>query len=337
MFVDQVTIEVKSGSGGSGFVSFRREKYVPKGGPDGGNGGRGGDVLIRADRQLHTLLDHRYRKIYSAENGASGGTARRSGRWGESALVRVPCGTLVKDAVSNEVLADMVEDGQEVIIAVGGKGGRGNSEFATAVLQTPRHAEPGLPGQERTLLLELKLIADIGLVGLPNAGKSTLISVVTAARPKIADYPFTTLEPNLGIVRYREYDSFTIADIPGLIEGAHFGKGLGTQFLRHIERTSALVMLIDCGEPDYATTFHVLRNELASYSTELTAKTFIVAMSKIDSADDETAERIDEFESSLQIPVHRFSSVSRFGLGDLLDAMRSMIPDDGEPLSREVP
>lgn len=325
MFVDQTVIHVRSGSGGAGCVSFRREKYVPKGGPDGGNGGNGGDVVLRADPQLHTLLDQRYNKTYKAESGKAGSSSRKSGRSAADVIVRVPCGTIVKDAETEEVLADLVQAGEEFRAVTGGRGGRGNAEFATATHQTPRKCEPGESGTERDLLLELKLIADIGLVGFPNAGKSTLISVISAARPKIADYPFTTLEPNLGIVRYHEYDSFSVADIPGLIEGAHLGKGLGTQFLRHIERTTALTVLIDSLSEDYERDLSVLRSELASYSGELASKPFLVAMSKMDTADDETLQRIDRFQRILQRPLICFSSISGTGVPALLDAMWAML------------
>jgi GTPase len=321
VFVDQTVIHVRSGPGGAGCVSFRREKYVPKGGPDGGNGGKGGDVILRADTQLHTLLDHRYKKSYKAEAGKPGSSSRRTGRSGLDIIVSVPCGTVIRNTETEEILADLVEPGQEYLAARGGRGGRGNSEFATATHQTPRQCEPGEPETECELLLELKLIADIGLVGFPNAGKSTLISVISAARPKIADYPFTTLEPNLGIVRYHEYDSFSVADIPGLIEGAHLGKGLGTQFLRHIERTTALVILVDCLSEDYGRDVEVLRAELNAHSSELTAKDFVIAISKIDAADEEILARIDDFATGMELPVLRFSSISGQGLPELLNAM----------------
>lgn len=327
MFIDQVSITVQSGKGGAGAVSFRREKYVPKGGPDGGNGGNGGDVVFRANAQLHTLLDHRYKRVYEAEAGVRGSNSRKDGRWGNPLIIDVPRGTILRDEENGEIIADLVEDGQEVVVARGGKGGRGNAEFATATHQAPRNAEPGRPGEFRALSLELKLIADIGLVGFPNAGKSTLISVISAARPKIADYPFTTLEPNLGIVRYREYDSFTVADLPGLIEGAHEGKGLGHTFLRHIERTSAVAVLIDCLSEDYAKDLRVLLEELASYSRDLARKKYLVAVSKADIADEETNERIAQFSSELGRPVYTFSSVSRVGVEGLLDAMWNMIVD----------
>ena len=244
-FIDEARISVKAGDGGNGCISFRHEKYIPKGGPDGGNGARGGSIIIRADRQLNTLLDFKYKHSYQAERGENGRGKDQEGKSGKDVVVKVPLGTLVRDALKKKNIIDMVHDGDEVVIAQGGKGGRGNGEFATATNQAPRYAEPGTPGEERELILELKLLADVGLVGFPNAGKSTLISVVSAAKPKIADYPFTTLTPNLGLVRYSEGKSFVIADIPGLIEGAHEGKGLGIQFIRHIERTRVLLFLIE--------------------------------------------------------------------------------------------
>lgn len=327
MFVDQVSITVRSGHGGAGCVSFRREKFVPKGGPDGGNGGRGGDVVLRADSQLHTLLDHRYHREYSAEKGVPGQSSRKTGRSGETLIIHVPRGTVIRDAESGELLADLVEHAQTYLVARGGRGGRGNAEFATSTNRTPRRAESGRPGEERQLLLELKLIADVGLVGFPNAGKSTLISSISAARPKIADYPFTTLEPNLGIVRYREYDSFTVADLPGLIEGAHEGKGLGMTFLRHVERTRVLAVIIECLSEDYSRDLHVLRNELASYSSELAMKPWFAALSKTDVADPETEERMRDFAEGLDVPVYRFSSVSGVGVDALKDAMWRLIQE----------
>ena len=321
MFVDQVSITVRSGDGGAGCVSFRREKYVPKGGPDGGNGGRGGDVVLRADSQLHTLLDQRYQREYAAQKGAPGQSSRKTGRSGESLSIHVPCGTVVRDAESGELLADLVAHDQTYLAAKGGRGGRGNAEFATSTNRTPRRAESGRPGEERHLLLELKLIADVGLVGFPNAGKSTLISVISAARPKIADYPFTTLEPNLGIVRYREYDSFTVADLPGLIEGAHEGKGLGMTFLRHVERTRVLAVIIECLSEDYLRDLKILRNELSSYSGELARKPWFVAVSKTDIADPDMEKRIHDFAREIDTPVYRFSAVSGAGVDALKDAM----------------
>ncbi|MFZ1729643.1 MAG: GTPase ObgE [Bacteroidota bacterium] len=327
MFVDQVTITVRSGKGGAGAVSFRREKYVPKGGPDGGNGGKGGDVIIIANPQLHTLLDHRYHHSYDAEDGVKGQKSLRYGRYGENIVIQVPCGTVIRDAATEELLADMVKPGQEFVAALGGRGGRGNAEFATATHQTPRQAEEGRPSVERQLMLELKLIADVGLVGFPNAGKSTLISTISAAKPKIADYPFTTLEPNLGIVRYRDYDGFTVADLPGLIEGAHTGKGLGIQFLKHVERTRVLVILIESLSEDYGRDLEVLRNELASYSNELSKKPWFVAISKMDVADEESVKRATDLKESIGVHVHSFSSVSRAGVSELKDLMWKLVEE----------
>jgi GTP-binding protein len=325
VFVDQIVIQVEAGAGGKGAVSFRREKYVPKGGPDGGNGGKGGDVILRANAQLRTLLDHRYRREYQAKGGDPGSSSRKFGKWGENCIIEVPCGTLVKNSDNEEILVDLVDNGQEHCIAHGGKGGRGNAEFATPVNQTPRFAEEGQPGEAKSLLLELKLIADVGLVGLPNAGKSTLLSVISAAKPKIAAYPFTTLEPNLGIVRYKDFSSFTVADIPGLIEGAHLGKGLGIQFLRHIERTKVLFLLIDCLSEDYANDYKVLRNEIASFSKDLAKKACFVAFSKMDAASEDTADRIKKFEKKTKVKTLSFSSISGESLDTLLNEMWSAL------------
>ena len=245
MFVDYALIEVNSGKGGDGAVTFRREKYVPKGGPSGGDGGNGGNVILKANTNLHTLLDFRYKKKYDADKGENGGNSRKDGKNGSNVIIGVPVGTIVKDAETEEILFDLDEDDKEVILVKGGKGGKGNSKFATPTNQTPRFAEDGKQGEHKKIILELKLIADVGLVGFPNSGKSTLISKISSAKPKIADYPFTTLEPNLGIVKYKDFQSFTVADIPGIIEGASEGKGLGHQFLRHIERTRIILFFID--------------------------------------------------------------------------------------------
>ena len=317
MFIDQATITVRSGAGGNGAISFRREKYIPKGGPDGGNGGRGGDVVLRVDKQLTTLMDYRYKRAYHAGNGAKGQGALRTGKNGESVVLRVPPGTLVKDADSDEILADLVNDSDEIVIAKGGKGGRGNNEFKTSTLQTPRKAEPGKPGEEKNLQLELKLLADVGLIGFPNAGKSTLISSISAAKPKIANYPFTTLIPNLGIVSYGEFQSFTVADMPGLIEGAHEGKGLGIEFLRHIERTKVLVILIPCDSADPKVEYKTLTDELSSYAEELSDRPQIIAISKMDIADDEILAKLKKLKFKKGIPVVRISSVVGEGLDEL--------------------
>ena len=281
MFIDYAEISISAGKGGDGAVTFRREKYVPKGGPSGGNGGNGGSIIIEAHHNLSTLLDFRYKKNYKAGTGEPGGSSLKDGKSGKDIIIKVPVGTLIKDA-NNKILFDLDEEGKSVIAARGGRGGKGNSNFATPTNQAPRYAEPGKPGEEKNIILELKLIADVGLVGFPNAGKSTLISAVSAARPKIADYPFTTLEPNLGIVQYKDYHSFTIADIPGIIEGAHQGKGLGLKFLRHIERTKILVFLIDITAENFTDQYPILLNELKSYSKKLAEKSGVLVFSKVD-------------------------------------------------------
>jgi len=321
MFIDQATIIVKAGKGGNGCVSFRREKYIPKGGPDGGNGGDGGSVIIRADRQLTTLMDFRYKRHYKAENGEHGKGANKTGKNGKDIILKVPTGTIIKDAETDEVLADLVEHNDEIVVAGRGKGGRGNAEFATSTNQAPRHAEQGKPGEERTIQLELKLLADVGLVGFPNAGKSTLISRISAAKPKIADYPFTTLVPNLGIVRYGEYKSFVVADMPGLIEGAHLGKGLGIQFLRHIERTRVIVFLIECTVEDPKAHYKTLMNELESFNKEMLNKPQIVAITKMDLADDALRKKIKKITFRKGIGVVPISAVSGEGLKELLDVV----------------
>jgi GTP-binding protein len=286
-FIDYTKIYVKAGDGGRGCVSFRREKYVPKGGPDGGDGGRGGHVIFRATKELNTLLDFRYKKEYRAERGQHGMGKKMHGRDGRDLIINVPVGTLIKDEVSEEVLADLDTEGAEAAIVKGGRGGLGNSHFATPTRQVPRFAQPGEEGGERSLILELKLLADVGLIGLPNAGKSTLISVISSARPKIADYPFTTLVPNLGVVKFREHKSFVVADIPGLIEGAHRGIGLGFQFLRHVERTSMLLHLVDIsdnGEADPVEILQKINRELELYSPVLLEKPQVVIGTKLDAA-----------------------------------------------------
>ncbi len=321
MFIDQATIFVKAGNGGNGIVSFRREKYIPKGGPDGGNGGRGGHVIIRADKQLATLMDFHYKRSYKAEHGVNGMNSNKTGRDGGDIILNVPCGTLIKNSDTNEVIVDLVHHDDEIIIAKGGKGGRGNSMFATSTIQAPRRCEPGVHGDEKTISLELKLLADVGLVGFPNAGKSTLISVISAAKPKIADYPFTTLVPNLGIVRYGEYKSFVVADMPGLIENAHLGKGLGTLFLRHIERTSVLVFMIECTSPDPKALYNTLLHELKSHNEEMLSKPKMVAITKMDLADEALKKKLTKLKFGRGIPVTLISAVSGVGLKDLLDVL----------------
>jgi GTP-binding protein len=282
VLIDTATITLRGGKGGDGCVSFRREKYVPRGGPNGGDGGNGGSIVLVAARGLSSLLDFRYRREYGAEKGRNGSGANRRGRDGGDLKLRVPQGTVVKDHETGEVLADLDADGERFVAAEGGRGGRGNARFATPVEQAPRHAEKGRPGREVTVDLELKLIADVGLVGLPNAGKSTLLSRISAARPKIGDFPFTTLSPVLGIVGHGSDDSFVMADLPGLIEGAHDGRGLGHRFLRHVERTKVLVVLIDSSGNDPDADYATLMNELKNYGEGLSEKPRVVALSKID-------------------------------------------------------
>ncbi len=317
-FIDTAWINVKAGDGGAGHISFRREKYVPKGGPDGGNGGNGGSVIIEADRQLGTLLDFTYKRHYKAQDGARGGKSNCTGRSGEDVIIRVPAGTVITDRETGDQIADLSNHGDRVVVARGGRGGRGNSEFVTSVNQAPRMADPGTPGEERTVDLELKLLADVGLVGFPNAGKSTLISSISAARPKIADYPFTTLVPNLGLVRAGEYRSFTVADIPGLIEGAHEGRGLGIQFLRHIERTAVLLFLIDVASEDPEQDLATLRNELGRYSPALLSKPWLVRWTKGDTlTDEERAERLAmPFAKAHNVRI--ISAVAHDGTADLI-------------------
>ncbi len=282
MFIDYVEIEVAAGNGGHGCLSFHREKFIPKGGPDGGDGGRGGDIVAVADPQLTTLLDYRYHRSYKADNGQPGQGGLKTGKSGKPTTLRLPVGTIVRDLDTGEPLADLDEPGAKVVLAAGGKGGLGNDHFKTPTNQVPRKTTMGKPGEERRLALELKLLADVGLVGLPNAGKSTILATYSAARPKIADYPFTTLIPNLGIVKLREYKSFVMADIPGLIEGASEGKGLGHQFLRHVQRTAVILYVIDINDVDVESTHRLLREELEQFDKELPKRPSLVVITKID-------------------------------------------------------
>lgn len=320
MFIDYAEIEVTAGKGGDGAVTFRREKYVPKGGPSGGNGGEGGNIILKTDPNLFTLLDFRYKKRYRANNGEPGGSSRKDGKYGDDVIIKVPVGTIIKDAGTEKIIFDLSKENQEVILAKGGRGGKGNSNFATPTNQAPRYSEPGKEGESLKIILELKLIADVGLVGFPNAGKSTLISTISAAKPKIADYPFTTLSPNLGIVKYKNYKSFTVADIPGIIEGAHEGKGLGLKFLKHIERTRILLFLIDITTKNYQKDYNILYNELKSYSKKLAEKKKIVSLSKSDLAGEKdlkklAKKKLKNADSSLLI----FSSATGQGVPELLD------------------
>lgn len=321
-FVDHVIIFVSSGHGGAGCVSFRREKYVPRGGPDGGDGGRGGHVIIRTDPQLNTLLDCRYQKQYIAENGRPGMGRKMFGRDGEDKIISVPVGTIVKNTATGEIIADMDSADSEIVIAKGGIGGQGNANFATAARQTPRFAQPGMPGEEMELDLELKLMADVGLLGLPNAGKSTLISVVSNARPKIADYPFTTLVPNLGVVKYGEMMSFVIADIPGIIEGAHKGTGLGLQFLRHVERTRILLHMVDISDMaqgDPVDNLEMLNRELALFSPDLASKPMAVAATKTDAkGDGAKLDLLADYCKTKGLDFFAISAATRDGIDELL-------------------
>ena len=325
MFIDSAKIHVKSGNGGNGIIHWRREKFIPKGGPDGGNGGVGGDVIFRADKQINTLLDFRYKRKFIAKNGNPGEGSNKEGRSAESIVIKIPIGTLVKNAETKELICDLTEDGDEFLIAKGGRGGKGNWVFRSPTNQAPRVCTPGELGQEFDLELELKLLADIGLVGFPNAGKSTLISTISAAKPKIADYPFTTLVPNLGMVYFQENKSFVVADIPGLIEGAHEGKGLGIQFLKHIERTKALLYLIDCTSEDIKHDYKVLVNELKTFNKDLPKKKSIVAITKLDIADSDMRKELKKLKFPKGVSVHFISAATNDGITELIEAMWKLV------------
>src|SRR5690242_1616390 len=317
MFIDRVIVRVSAGDGGSGISSFRREKFTPLGGPDGGDGGKGGDVIIRADSNLSTLLDYTYRDSWSAESGKHGSGSNKTGASGADVILPVPPGTIVRDADSNEIVGEVLESGDEFVVARGGRGGKGNAWFATSVHRSPREWQPGEDGDKRTLELELKLIADVGLVGQPNAGKSTLLSVISAARTKIADYPFTTLAPNLGVVQMSDHRTFVVAELPGIIEGAHEGKGLGLQFLRHIERTRLLAFLIPIDAEDWQAEYDQLRSEVEAYSPELAQKPHCVVFTKMDLLGEDEAPPI---ESGDAFGVYTVSAAARRGLDTLLAA-----------------
>jgi GTP-binding protein len=322
MFIDYAQIEVSSGKGGDGAVTFRREKYVPKGGPSGGNGGDGGSVIFETHPNISTLLDFKYKRKYFAGNGKPGGNSLKNGKNGDDIIIKVPVGTIVKDAETEKILLDLSEANKQTIFAKGGIGGKGNSNFATPTRRTPRFATNGKPAAYAKLILELKLIADVGLVGFPNAGKSTLISKISAAKPKIANYPFTTLEPNLGIVRYKDYQSFTVADIPGIIEGAHQGKGLGIKFLRHIERTKILLFLIDITSSDYQKDFDTLYSELKKYSKKLVDKKIVVSLSKSDLVTESEIKKLTKTKfKKIKEPALIFSSATGNGINQLLDKL----------------
>ncbi|HUI29619.1 MAG TPA: GTPase ObgE [Candidatus Acidoferrales bacterium] len=323
-FVDEAVIHVRAGDGGNGCVSFRREKYVPRGGPDGGNGGKGGDIVLVSDKNLTTLLDFHYRATFKAGRGQHGQGSNKFGKSAEDLIVKLPAGTIVEDAESGKKIVDMVKDGMEFVVAKGGKGGRGNAEFATSTDRAPRRAEPGKLGEDKTLKLELKLLADIGLVGFPNAGKSTLLSVISAARPKIADYPFTTLAPVLGIAKYKDF-SFVVADMPGLIEGASHGKGLGISFLRHIERTKAIAVLIESVSPNPIEDFQKLMEEMRLHSSDLPKKVKMVVFTKIDLVDGSRMADLKKTNFPGRLKKHFISAVTDAGVKELLGTFWSMI------------
>jgi len=329
-FVDYVKVHIASGNGGKGSTHLHREKFVAKGGPDGGDGGRGGHVIIRANPNLWTLVGFKHKQHFKAGHGEHGSKNRSTGADGEDVYVDVPLGTVVKDAETNEVLAEITEESQEYMAAEGGMGGRGNWHFKTSTNQTPRYAQPGIPGVELKLILELKVLADVGLVGFPNAGKSTLLSVVTSAKPKIADYEFTTLKPNLGIVEYRDFRSFVMADIPGIIEGAAEGRGLGHYFLRHIERNSTLLFLISADSDSVAEQYQILLSELERYNPELLDKNRVIAISKADLLDQELkTELTEELKETLpkEIPFILISAVAQQGIQELKDLLWNQLQD----------
>jgi GTP-binding protein len=326
MFIDYVEIKIESGKGGDGCISFRREKFIAKGGPDGGNGGRGGNVIFQADENLRTLLDFRYKSHYKAEKGQPGMGSQKTGRNGQEIILRVPIGTILKNLESGDIIEDLDEEGKQSMVAPGGKGGKGNDHFKSSTNQTPRQATPGQPGKKIKIALELKLLADVGLVGYPNAGKSTLLSRVTAAKPKIADYPFTTLVPNLGIVKMQDYKTMVMADIPGIIEGASEGKGLGHQFLRHIQRTAVLLFIIDGYESDIEITFDKLYSELEKYDPELTRRVIVKAINKIDIIG---SEELDEMKKKFS-GYHFISAVTGEGMEKLLNQLLAGVESGDE-------
>lgn len=319
-FIDYVKLFCSSGHGGAGSTHLHRAKYVPKGGPDGGDGGRGGHIILKANPQFWTLIHLKYRKVIRAERGEGGGADLCKGKQGEDIILDVPVGTVVKDAETEEILFEMVEPGQEKILCKGGRGGLGNNNFKSSTQQTPRYAQPGEEGEEGWFILELKVLADVGLVGLPNAGKSTLLAAVTSAKPKIANYPFTTLEPNLGIVKYYDDKSFIIADIPGIIEGAHEGKGIGLRFLRHIERNSVLLFMVSAEEKDVNATYKILLKELEEYNPELLSKGRILAVTKCDLVDKKTINKIAK-KLPEDLECHFISSITGDGLKELKDGL----------------
>lgn len=336
LFLDKTKIRIVSGRGGNGMVAWRREKYVDKGGPAGGDGGKGGDVYLIADENMSTLMDFKYKSVFKAEAGENGGIKNCHGRWAKDLYIKVPVGTVVKDVKTGNVIADLVEHEQKVIVAQGGRGGRGNARFATAQKRAPQFCEPGEPGIERELVLELKLIADVGLLGMPNAGKSTLISRISSAKPKIADYPFTTLVPNLGVVKGLNGDGFVVADIPGLIEGASEGVGLGHDFLRHVERCRFLVHLIDTTEENPFENYKIINNELEKHSQHLASLYQIIALNKIDAIDDEIKNKLLNQFNEVSSDVFLISAVTGEGVQELVNKMSEMVEKIEKPVSEII-
>ncbi len=331
MFIDKAKVRVISGSGGNGMVAWRREKYEDMGGPAGGDGGKGGSVMLQIDESLSTLLDFKYKSIFQADCGENGRSKNQHGKNGQNLVIKVPCGTIVKDPVNNKIIGDLISPGQTLIVAQGGRGGRGNSRFISSTRQAPQFCEPGEPGIERELELELKLIADVGLCGMPNAGKSTLISVISAAKPKIADYPFTTLAPNLGVIKKSDGDGFVVADIPGLIEGASEGIGLGHEFLRHVERTRFLLHLVDLTEENPISNYKIINEELQKYGSRLSDIKQVVVLNKADAIPEEEALKIKAEFEQFSSDVHIISAVSRKGVSELVGYVTKLVDEIPQP------
>lgn len=337
-FIDTASIKLKAGSGGDGCISFRREKYVPKGGPNGGNGGNGASIYFIGDKSRHTLMDFRYKSVYKAPNGEKGKGSDMHGKAGEDLILPVPLGTIIKNAETGDIIADITHDGEKVLAALGGRGGRGNMNFATPEQRAPRYAEDGKPGQEIDVELELKLLADVGIIGFPNAGKSTFISVVSAAKPKIADYPFTTLTPNLGVIKDGHGGSFVIADMPGLIENAHAGAGLGQQFLRHIERTSLLLHFIDSSsEESMIERYETIRKELALYAKSLKDKKEIAAATKMDAFNQKNFEEFEKYAKENNITLFKISSLTHTGTKELIEYVSEIVKTDRKNHDEIIP
>ena len=337
-FIDTASIKLKAGSGGNGCISFRREKYVPKGGPNGGNGGNGASIYFIGDKSRHTLMDFRYKSVYKAPNGEKGKGSDMHGKAGEDLILPVPLGTIIKNAETGDIIADITHDGEKVLAALGGRGGRGNMNFATPEQRAPRYAEDGKPGQEIDVELELKLLADVGIIGFPNAGKSTFISVVSAAKPKIADYPFTTLTPNLGVIKDGHGGSFVIADMPGLIENAHAGAGLGQQFLRHIERTSLLLHFIDSSsEESMIERYETIRKELALYAESLKDKKEIAAATKMDACNQKNFDEFEKYAKENNITLFKISSLTHTGTKELIEYVSEIVKTDKKNHDEIIP